>query len=269
MERLLRRQILAMGKEDEGRSSVPICEARYSNCRKPPHREVTLTSLQLLLNKMAGDGYRKSTVEKVRTHTRACFEYAMDEDLMEKSPMRKLVMPNIRKKSSERYLSVDELRAPLSHAAPREHLILRILAVCGLRPAEILFLRIEDFEGTQLRIDEALKERQKGEDRIGETKTAESDNYVPVPPDLAREIATWIGEHPDRGTPRAFLFPNSGGAFGVGNYLKRHLKPLAEKPTFKTSHSRHSADLLRRTSRATVPSRTCSGTFDIRTRRLH
>jgi integrase len=26
------------------------------------------------------------------------------------------------------------------------------------------------------------------------------------------------------------LFPNShGGAFGVGNYLKRHLKPLAEK----------------------------------------
>ncbi len=106
----------------------------------------------------------------------------------------------------------------------------RILAVCGLRPAEILVLRIEDFEGTQLRIDEALKERQKGEDRIGETKTAESDNYVPVPPDLAREIATWIAGHQDRSNPRAFLFPNSeGGAFGVGNYLKRHLKPLAEK----------------------------------------
>jgi integrase len=91
-------------------------------------------------------------------------------------------------------------------------------------------LRIEDFEGTQLRIDEALKERQKGEDRIGETKTAESDNYVPVPPNLAREIATWIAGRPDRGNPRAFLFPNSdGGAFGVGNYLKRYLKPLAEK----------------------------------------
>ena len=195
-----------------------------------PPRDVTLTSLQLLLNKMAEDGYRKSTVEKVRTHTRTCFEYAVDEDLMEKNPMRKLFMPNIRKKSCERYLSVDELRALLSQAAPREHLVLRILAVCGLRPAEILVLRIEDFEGTQLRIDEALKERQKGEDRIGETKTAESDNYVPVPPDLAQEIATWIAQHPDRGTPRALLFPNSdGGAFGVGNYLKRHLKPLAEK----------------------------------------
>jgi integrase len=195
-----------------------------------PPREVTLTSLQLLLNKLAEDGYRKSTVEKVRTHTRACFEYAMDEDVIEKNPTRKLVMPNIRKKSCERFLSIDELRALLSQASPREHLVLRILAVCGLRPAEILVLRIEDFEGTQLRIDEALKERQKGEDRIGETKTAESDNYVPVPPDLAREIATWIAGHSDRGNPRAFLFPNSdGGAFGVGNYLKRHLKPLAEK----------------------------------------
>jgi hypothetical protein len=69
-----------------------------------PQREVTLTSLQLLLNKMAADGYRKSTVEKVRTHTRACFEYAMDEDLIEKNPVRKLVMPNIRKKSCERFL---------------------------------------------------------------------------------------------------------------------------------------------------------------------
>ena len=195
-----------------------------------PPREVTLTSLQLLLNKMAQDGYRKSPVEKVRTHTRACFEYAVDEELLQKDPARKLVMPNIKKKSCERFLSVDELRALLSQACPREHVVLRILAVCGLRPAEILVLRIEDFEGTQLRIDEALKERQKGEDRIGETKTAESDNYVPVPPDLAGEIATWIAGHPDRGNPRAFLFPNSdGGAFGVGNYLKRHLKPLAEK----------------------------------------
>src|ERR1700734_4091056 len=95
----------------------------------------------------------------------------------------------------------------------------RILAVCGLRPAEILVLRIEDFEGTQLRIDEALKERQKGEDRIGETKTAESDNYAPVPPHLALEVQAWIAGLPDRNNRRAFLFPNSSGKpFGVGNY---------------------------------------------------
>ncbi len=195
-----------------------------------PPREVTLTSLQLLLNKMAADGYRKSAVGQVRTYIKACFEYATDESVIQKSPARKLAMPNIRKKSSERFLRVDEFRLLLSHAAPREHLVLRILAICGLRPAEVLVLRIEDFEGAQLRIDEALKERQKGEDRIGDTKTDESDSFVPVPPDLQREIKAWIAGHPDRNDPRAFLFPNSAGtAYSVGNYLKRYLKPLAEK----------------------------------------
>ena len=193
-------------------------------------REVTLTSLQLLLNKMAEDGYRKSAVGQVRTYIKSCFEYAADEDLIPKSPARKLAMPNIKKKSSERFLSLDEFRSLLSQASPREHLVLRILGVCGLRPAEVLVLRIEDFEGTQLRIDEALKDRQKGDARIGDTKTDESDNFVPVPPDLEREVGAWIATHPNRNDPRAFLFPSSAGtAFSVGNYLKRYLKPLAEK----------------------------------------
>jgi len=194
-----------------------------------PPGEITLTSLQLLVNKLAEGGYGKSTVGRIRTYIKACFEYAADEEIVEKDPARKLVMPNIRKKPNERFLKVDELRALLAQAPPRDHLVLRILAVCGLRPAEALVLRIEDFEGHQLRIDEALKERQRGDERIGMTKTSESDSFVPVPPDLAREIATWIVGHPDRDNPRAFLFPNTvGGAFGVGNYLKRHLKPLAE-----------------------------------------
>lgn len=139
-------------------------------------------------------------------------------------------MPNINRKSSERFLSLEELRALLSKASPREHVVLRILAVCGLRPAEVLVLRSEDFDGVQLRVDEALKKRQKGQDRIGETKTLERDSCVPVSPDLGREIAAWIAGHPDRNNPGAFLFPNSvGNAFGVGNYLKRHLKLLADK----------------------------------------
>ena len=229
-------------------------------------REITLTSLQLLVNKMADDGYRKSAVGKVRTYLRACFEYAANEDLIQKSPARKLAMPNIRKNSCERFLTIDELRALLDKASPREHLVLRVLAVCGLRPAEILVLRIEDFEGTLLRIDEALKERQKGEDRIGETITAESDNYVPVPPDLGREIETWIAGHPDRNDPRAFLFPNSGGtAFGVGNYLKRHLKPLAEQVgihdlTHQAFRAPHPL-----TCRTTLLSKICSATSGIPT----
>ena len=143
-------------------------------------RDVTLTPLQLLLNKLAEDRFSKSVVGQIRTYVKSCFEYPVDESLIPKSPGRKLVMPKIRKKPCERFLSVEEFRALLSDAPPREHVVLRIFGVCGLRPAEVLVLRIEDFEGAQLRIDEALKERQAGEDRIGDTKTIESDNFVPV-----------------------------------------------------------------------------------------
>jgi integrase len=193
-------------------------------------RKITLTPLQLLINKMAEDGYSKSAVKHIRTYLKACFEYAIDEDLIPKNPARKLAMPNIQQKPCERFLSVEEVQALLSAASAREHLVLRIFAVCGLRPGEALALRIDDFEGTQLRIDEAVKERQRGEHRIGATKTDESDSYVPIPPELSRELAAWIAVHPERGNPRAFLFINRRGtAFSVGNYLKKHLKPLAEK----------------------------------------
>jgi integrase len=191
-------------------------------------QEIKLTPLQLLVNRVADDGYSKTTVQRIRTYLKACFEYAIDEDLIPRNPARKLAMPNIHKKSCERFLSVEEVQKLLAAASPREHLVLRIYAVCGLRPAEALALRIDDFEGDQLRIDEALKERQLGEDRLGGTKTEQSDSYVPVPPDLSREIAEWISIHPQRENRRAFLFLNRRGtAFSVGNYLKKQLKPLA------------------------------------------
>ena len=76
----------------------------------------------------------------------------------------------------------------------------------------------------------ALKDREKGEARIGRTKAKESDSSVPVPPDLSREIAAWIAAHPERTNPRAFLFPNRRETpYSVGNYFKRYLKPLAER----------------------------------------
>jgi site-specific recombinase XerD len=60
-------------------------------------REVTLTSLQLLLNQMAESGCSKSAAGQVRTYIKACFEYATDEDVIPRNPARKIAMPKIRK----------------------------------------------------------------------------------------------------------------------------------------------------------------------------
>jgi integrase len=218
-----------------------------------PLGKVTYTSLQLLVNKLAADGYGETTVTRTRTYIKASFEYALDEDLVIKNPARKLEIPTIQKDVCERFLSLEEIGALLSEAEPREHLVLHILAACGLRPAEVLVLRIEDFDGTKLRIDEALKDREKNEARIGRTKTKASNSSVPTPPDLSREITSWIAAHPERANPRAFLFPNRRKTpLSVGNYLKRHLKPLAEKvgihdlthQAFRRTSSTHIQDVV-------------------------
>lgn len=67
-----------------------------------------------------------------------------------------------------------------------------------------------------------MKEKEKGANRIGETKTETSDAWVAVPSDLARDLKAWVAKHPHRHDPRAFLFPTATGpAYRVGNFLKR------------------------------------------------
>jgi hypothetical protein len=50
--------------------------------RHQPLGKVTYTSLQLLVNKLAADGYGETTVTRTRTYIKASFEYALDEDLV-------------------------------------------------------------------------------------------------------------------------------------------------------------------------------------------
>jgi integrase len=120
----------------------------------------------------------------------------------------------------------------------REHLIVRLFVVCGLRAQELLVLRVNNIEPGILRIDEALKETEKGLARIGETKSATSNGYVSISSELEKELSAWLqlrnvsdGYH--RTVDRAandLLFPSEAGTpFRVGNYLKRVLKPIAKK----------------------------------------
>jgi integrase len=78
----------------------------------------------------------------------------------------------------EGFYSLEEVRALLTQASGREHLVLRIFINCGLRPGELFALREDDVEPGQLRIDEAVKETERGECRISDTKTTGSRGYV-------------------------------------------------------------------------------------------
>jgi len=131
------------------------------------------------------------------------------------------------------------MRRLLSAAAAvsiREHLIVRIFYVCSLRPGELFALRLDDVEPGLLRIDEALKETEKGNNRVGETKTRGSNAYVSISRELHREIETWVKirnmadpyHRTRKPSSSDLLFPTEAGIQnGIGTYLKRTLKPIA------------------------------------------
>lgn len=117
----------------------------------------------------------------------------------------------------------------------REHLIVRLFVVGGLRAQEMFVLRVDDIEAGILRIDEALKETEKGTARIGETKSTTSNGYVAISPELENELRTWLQirsmadpYHHTAPAPNDLLFPTEAGTpYRIGNYLKRVLKPIA------------------------------------------
>jgi hypothetical protein len=169
-----------MVEEDEGESPVSLWKTRQQ---------------------MAEDGYRESAVGQVRTYIKSCFDYATDEDLIPKSPARKLAMPNIQKKSSERFLSLDEFRSLLSEASPREHLVLRVLAVCGLRPANPVL-----HSGTpESAPAEVLNSFQKKYEPIGTAREAEAIRFsaITVQAGERAEAATPTLSYPDGEGPSA------------------------------------------------------------------
>ena len=229
-----------------------------------PISGLTPDPIQQMLNNMAEAGYSYSAVKKARTYIAAALEYAVGERVIPVNPATRVELPGAKlRKPTKRFYTLDEMRRLLSVARSvslREHLIVRIFYVCGLRSGELFVLRVDDVEPKLLRIDEALKETEKGVDRVGETKTSSSNAYVSISDDLYNEITLWLSirnmadpYHRNRPlAPNDLLFPTEAGTpYRIGNYLKRVLKPIAAnagipdmtyralRRTFATEFQRH------------------------------
>ena len=189
---------------------------------------VTASQLQGLLNSLAKAGRSHSAVKKARTHLKAMFELAVDDKILDASPARRITMPKGIRKVDGTYADRTVVRKLFSAAGRRDRIILRLFVSCGLRPQETFALRANDIERGRLRIDEALKQAERGSAFIGEPKTADSFGYVSLPAELESELRTWVCEQ--RIAPDGWLFPASRGKGPLrpNNYVKRDLAKLAE-----------------------------------------
>jgi integrase len=158
---------------------------------------------------------------------KAILEEAVEQDFVVKNAARKLEIPATREQC-HRAPSQAEIRELLSVLSERDHLILHMFSVLGLRPGELFALRRNDSEPSgELRIDEAVSDALRGNERIVAPKTVASIARVWLPRSIRDELDFWMRNMKDQ-RPEAFLFPSTRGTpMSPNNFRARHLKPAA------------------------------------------
>ena len=181
-------------------------------------RRVEKFEIDMLVKKIA-ESWSASMVQKVRIYIKAALEEAIDQDLLERNPARKLIRPATRA-TCRRFLSLDEVTRLLDAMEGRDRLVARICIVLGLRPGEVFAIKWDDFdaEGGRLRIDESAVDSQ-----IKDTKTPGSRAWVWLPKSITEELLKWRAT-----SSSTLIFPGANGRpISTRNFLRRHIWPAA------------------------------------------
>ncbi len=188
-----------------------------------PLKQLTRFNIQTHLNNL-GEKYSHSVAAKFRVYLKALLDEAVEQELIERNPARKIHMP-VTRKPCKRILTTEEITAIMDQLGARDRLIVRMFLVLGLRPGELFALRRNDKGAGRLRIDESVST-----DRLlVEPKTEASATYVWLPPSLEAQLDFWLHSQEDKG-PAAFIFPTRNSTpLNVSNYLNQVLKPAAER----------------------------------------
>ena len=189
---------------------------------------ITSPELQRFLADVAKK-YCHDTVNGLLTYFRAIFNDAVDDDLLVKSPARKLVLPATRDRKRP-CLTLDQIGQLEAKLTGQDRTILQLLSRCGLRAGETFGLQRQDVNPDRtLSIQRTFS---KGE--IGPPKTKTSTKRVTLPKPLYDELIVMVADAKDQ-SPASWLFPSSKKRgkermpIDPGNWLKRVLKPAAEE----------------------------------------
>jgi integrase len=210
-------------------SSAPKMVWFIENYVVKPFAEVPLGKMnrfeiQLHLNGLA-EKFSRSVVVNFRTYIRAILDEALEQGFIGKNPARKLELP-VTKKPSRRTLTIAEIAELLVNMDGRDHLIVRMFLVLGLRPGELFALRRDDWlDGNNLRIDQSVSPLV----GVVDPKTEASTACIWMPQSIATELDFWLESQKDK-RPEAFIFPSRRGTpLSANNFLKRVLQKAGER----------------------------------------
>jgi integrase len=192
---------------------------------------ITSVELQHFLVDIAKK-YCHDTASGQMMYLRAIFNAAVDEDLVLKSPARKLVLPATRDRSRP-CLTLDQIGQLEAKLTGQDRIILQLLSRCGLRAGEAFGL-----QGQDVNPDRTLSiQRTFSKGEVGPPKTKTGNKRVALPKPLYDGLTALLEETEDQ-SPASWLFPSSRKRgkdrmpVDPGNWLKRVLQPAAEELGF-------------------------------------
>ena len=183
-----------------------------------PIRKITKSMCQQIVN---DSWHHPSAARNIVLTLKQIFKTAMADGIIATNPAAALSLP--KKPQSKFYLLTKEDLEKIKNASLSEsdRLLVTILQVFGLRPAEALALRPNDFDWNAgvLHITKALELANDNIGRIKNTKT-ESSRDIPIPEELSDSLRAQI-----RAKKSVFLFTKADG----GLYSKSAYRRMSER----------------------------------------
>jgi len=167
----------------------------------------------------------RSVVTKCWVILKSVLEDAVDDDILIKSPMRKVRHPKTRipnRPTLDKDLASRVLAEVKDNA--KNSAILHVGVFCAVRPAEIFGLRWRSF------LDDVLLVRDSAwNGHLLEDATKTGERRIAVRPVTREAILRWRGKCPDT-SPYALMFASAKGTpISSHNFRNRVLAPLQEK----------------------------------------
>lgn len=215
------KQWLRVYKSNRAKQTVDMYDNALKKCGDidpVPIKKVTKSMCQGLVN---DHWIHPSAAEDLASTLRQVFKSAMADGIIATNPAGALTLP--KKPQSKFYLLTKEDLKKIKNAQlnDADRLLVTILQVFGLRPAEALALNPADFDWKEgvLHITKAVELTNDNKSRIKATKT-EVSRDIPIPEELIPLLREQI-----RGKRTLLLFPKADGLL----YTKSAYRRLSER----------------------------------------
>ena len=181
--------------------------------------------MQTFLDKKA-QSFSFSVVAHLRWHLSSIFRMAMSDGVVTHNPAAGLFTPACKPHPEKMVMTKEQIRTALDTLDSRERLVFRMAVFNGMRPGEILAIRLGNINGNSVHIDQRVY---KGNmDTPKGRKGKRTARTVGLSPSTVSELTVWKSCLQDQ-SPSALLFPSEADTpLSRDNLWRRTMGPKLE-----------------------------------------